>query len=74
MTALDFELKAIDSGREFFNYWDWAHGKDVVCEIRDGKLFKINHAENGDDLPETEIIFAEYLDLVRQSISEIQIV
>ena len=67
------ELNIIGDGREFLNYWDWAHGKDVVCEIRDGKMFKRNHAENGGDLPETEITFAEYLDLVRQSISEIQI-
>lgn len=34
------ELNLVEDGREFLNYWDWAHGKDVCCEIRDGKLYR----------------------------------
>ena len=67
------ELNIVGDGREFLNYWDWAHGRDVCCQIRDGRLFKSNWGENGDELPETEITFAEFLDMVRQSISAIPI-
>ena len=67
------ELNLVGDGREFLNYWDWAHGHDVVCEIQDGRLFKSNYDENGDELPQTEISFVEFLGLVRQSILDISL-
>ena len=63
------ELNIVGDGREFLNYWDGG----VCCEIRDGRLFKSNWGENDEKLPETEITFAEFLDLVRQSISDVAI-
>jgi hypothetical protein len=64
------ELNIVGDGREFLNFWDWAHGNDVVCEIRDNKLFYTPQDEKGNELPEKEISMAEFLDLVRESIKK----
>lgn len=58
-------------GAIFLNYWDWAHGNDVVCELVDGKLMRSMHDENGDDLPSQEITFVEFIEAVKESISKI---
>jgi len=50
--------------RKFLNYWDWKHGNDVCCQIIDGKLFKSEYDEEGNDLPEKEISFPDFIKLV----------
>jgi len=58
------ELNIVGDGREFLNFWDWAHGNDVVCEIRDNSLI-LNAGE-----PEEKIItFEEFLILVKASVA-----
>ena len=67
------ELNLPGDGRKFLNYWDWAHGKDVCCEIKDGELFKSNFDSDGNELPKTKITFAEFLRLVEESILAINL-
>lgn len=67
------EFHIVGDGRKFLNYWDYAHGNDVVCEIRKGKLYKSNYDENANELPETEIDFNEFLRLVEESVSKIDL-
>lgn len=63
------ELNIVGDGRIFLNYWDWAHGNDVVCEFRDGKLLKCLP----DDDSEQEISFAEFVESVKDSIGKINL-
>ncbi len=65
---LELKINGEGDGRKFLNFWDWAHGNDVCCQIKDEKLFLSKYDENGDDLPEKEITFAQFLELVEQSI------
>lgn len=64
------ELNIVGDGRSFLNFWDWAHGNDVVCEIRDEKLYYTPIDENSKSLPEKEISFNEFLTLVKESIEK----
>jgi hypothetical protein len=54
----NLELNIVGDGRVFLNFWDWAHGNDVVAEIENGKLVIENK----------EITFAQYIELVKESI------
>jgi hypothetical protein len=67
------ELNIVGDGREFLNYWDWAHGRDVVCEIKEGRLFKTLYDEDGKELPEQEIGFPEFIRLVKESVNNIDL-
>ena len=69
--SIELKINGEGDGRKFLNYWDWAHGRDVCCEIKDGKLWRSQWDENGDELPSKEITFTEYLALVEDSISKI---
>lgn len=60
------EYRITEQGFRYLNYWDWAHGRDVVCIIRDGKLF----LQNPDDTEE-EISFYNFIALVDESIDKI---
>ncbi len=66
------ELNYPGDGRLFLNYWDWAHGNDVCCEVVDGRLMKPNYDGDG-ELPSTEITFNEFLALVEESIQKIKL-
>lgn len=55
----------------FMNYWDWAHGHDVVARIVDGQILLIDY--EGDVEVTTPISFTEYLELVKESIRKIEI-
>lgn len=67
------EINYPGDGRVFLNYWDWAHGNDVCCQIVDGRLMKSNYDDEGNELPSTEISFSEFLQLVESSISKIAV-
>jgi hypothetical protein len=60
------EFNVVGDGREFLNFWDWAHGNDVVCEIIDNRLW---YTPPGEELPHT-IGFAQFLNLVRESVQK----
>lgn len=66
----ELELNIIGDGREFLNFWDWAHGNDVICQITaEGKLMLIIYDEASSELPTKEITFPEFLQLVKDSIA-----
>ena len=65
------ELNYPGDGRLFLNYWDWMHGDDVVAEIVDGKIMLSQYDDDGNELPEKEITFSEFLALVETSIKNI---
>lgn len=70
---LELKINGERDGRKFLNYWDWAHGRDVCCEIKDGKLWLSQLDEQGEELPDKEITFTEFLALVEDSILKIDI-
>lgn len=49
--------------RRFLNFWDSAHGNDVVCEIVDGKLL----LSLGDGKPK-KITLQEFIERVETSV------
>ena len=57
----NLELNFPGDGRIFLNFWDWAHGNDVVCEVKDGKLIRDG---------EFEIDFNQFLEDVINSINQ----
>ncbi len=61
------EFHVVGDGREFLNFWDWAHGNDVVCEIIDNQL---QYTPSGEEVPARVISFEEFLNLVRESIQK----
>lgn len=63
------ELNFVGDGRIFINFWDWRHGNDVIVELKYGKLFLSRYDENAEELPEKEITFAEYVELIKKSVS-----
>ena len=69
----NIEINYVADGRIFLNYWDWAHGNDVVCEVVDDKLMRGSIDENGEELPPTEITFIEYLKYIGESIKLIKL-
>lgn len=60
------ELHFPGDGRLFLNFWDWAHGNDVVVEVIDGKLW---YTPPSEELPHT-IAFIQFLDMVIESINK----
>lgn len=66
----NLEFHVVGDGREFLNFWDWAHGNDVVAEIREDKLFVTGYDPEGNELPEREVNLFEFLKLVRASIQK----
>lgn len=66
----NIELKITESGQMFLNYWDWAHGNDVNCEIRDGKLFIMDLVDDK-IVSDREITIGEFVDSVKRSINKI---
>ena len=60
----NLELMMNEDGRTFLNYWDWKHGNDICCEIIDGKLFKLEYDEEGNELTQKEISFSDFVNLV----------
>lgn len=66
------ELNILEDGRIYLNYWDWAHGRDVICQVIDGKLFIDVDSELGTGA-DSEISFQDFLNLVIESISKISV-
>lgn len=54
---VDIELNIVDE-RVYLNYWDWAHGRDVICRIEDGKLMRLVHSASENE--ELELQQADY--------------
>jgi len=67
------EINYPGDGRVFLNYWDWSHGNDVCCQIVDGKLMKSVYDPTGNELPDLEISFSQFLALVEDSIKKIEV-
>ena len=61
---IQIELNLPGDGRRFLNFWNH-EGSDVVAEIRDGRLFLSDFDEDGNELPEIEITFLEFLERVQ---------
>jgi hypothetical protein len=59
MKRIDLELK-IDGKRKHLTYSDYHSGRDIVCEIVDGKLIK----------NEKEISLNDFILLIERSIDE----
>jgi len=67
------EFVIAPNGVKFLNYWDWAHGRDVCCQIIDNKLFLFDHDENGEVIIDKEISYQTFFELVKKSIDEINL-
>ena len=74
------ELKFVDD-RVFLNYWDWAHGRDVCVQIKDGKLLQFIYSQDeieAEDFEENtfeqkELTITDLVDQIKESISKISI-
>lgn len=74
------ELAFIDN-RVYLSYWDSAHGRDVLCQVVDGKLMELVYTEeeceaegfNGDPFETIEISFQQFIEKTKESISQISI-
>lgn len=60
---IEIEINKPDD-RIFVNFWNWYNGDDVVCQLRDEKLMLTQRDEEGNDLPEKEISFTEFCQMV----------
>jgi hypothetical protein len=56
------ELNCVEDGRTFLNYWDAAHGNDVVCEVVDGRLLLTQ-----DEGKPKKITLSEFIEMVEAS-------
>ena len=56
---IKIELHFANNGRVYLDFWN-PDGGDVCTEIIDGKLFLSCWDENGDPLPDKEIMLAEF--------------
>lgn len=61
------EFHIVGDGREFLNFWDWAHGNDVVAEIIRSPFHLLWTDPEGNELP---ITMEHFLNLVRESIAK----
>lgn len=81
MISESLELRLYNDGTGNLNFWDYAHGNDVIVDITpDGKLMKsewildkhgaIQEDEEGNGMTTepVEITFKEYIDLVKTSV------
>lgn len=64
---IDLELNILDD-QMFLNFWNHINGDDVICEIKDGKLYLIGYDDEGNELPEKEITFIEFCNLVKAKV------
>lgn len=62
----ELELNFPGDGRVFLNFWDYAHGNDVVAEMKEGKLFLVNDGQG----KEVETSFEQFCEKVKQSITD----
>ncbi len=53
--------------RKFLNFWNSINGDDVTVEIKNDKLYLDQDDDNSDELPEKEITYKEYFELVEKS-------
>lgn len=62
---VNLELNIPDE-RLFLNFWNWSNGDDVVCQIKDGKLYlhELNDTER-------EITLSEFCEMVKTRMIEI---
>lgn len=59
--------------RTFLNFWNGIDGGDIVCQIIDGKLIRIEYDEELNKLPDKEITLTEFVEIVRgRVISQIE--
>jgi hypothetical protein len=58
---VNIELNIPDD-RIFLNFWNWYNGDDVVCEIKNGKLYQ----------NDIEISLEDFCQMVKTRVEEIQ--
>lgn len=56
--------------RIFINFWNWMNGNDIVCELKNDKLFLNQYDKNGNELEEKEITLTEFCLLVKSKLIE----
>jgi len=61
---LELRINEKPDGRIFLNFLDWKNGNDICCQVIDGKLFKSEYDEKGNELPRKEISLSEFINLV----------
>lgn len=59
---INLELNLTSPNMAFLNYWD-SNGQDIVCEIRDNKLFLLDF-----DHDEPEIKLNQLVDMIRERV------
>jgi hypothetical protein len=57
------EINMVGDGRVYLNFWDWAHGNDVIVQIVNDKLLLVQ-----EDNSQKEINFIDFFNLVKKSI------
>lgn len=65
----NLELNIVGDGRIFLNFWDWAHGNDVVAEI-EGKALRLTEYKDDDMEVVKYISFEQFVELVKESIQK----
>lgn len=68
---ISIELNMPDD-RTFLNFWNWHNGEDVVCQLKDGKLFLNQYNVEGNELPEKEITLSEFCQMVKTKVEEMK--
>ena len=58
---LELVINESPDGRVFLNYWDWQHGDDVCCEIKEGKMLTYS-----DGIGEHEITLQDFIKVVQK--------
>lgn len=54
----------------FLNFWDWAHGNDVVAEIKGEEIWLSQFDEAANELPSKKISIFEYFRRVKEAIEK----
>lgn len=63
---IDLELHVVGDGRVFINFWNHINGDDVITELRDGKLYRIQYeGEDGKTETETEVSLEKFVEEVK---------
>lgn len=69
---VEIELNMPDT-RIFLDFWNWHNGDDVICELKNDKLFLTQYDDEGKELPEKEITLTEFCQLVKTKVDEMKL-
>lgn len=54
----------------FLNFWDWAHGNDVVAEIKGEEIWLTQYDAEANELPSKKITIFDFFKLVKIAIEQ----